>query len=134
MVISMANLLYKIKLDDKDKKLLAKSLRKNKDFLSSVQMTKKEFGVDDITMIERAINTNSANIKLLCYSAKHLTTGGKPVVECPYIYGIMQSMRVQFALISIYCLTGVLFQNSPLKKSSENRNLFLIDIAYHEKD
>lgn len=56
MVISMANLLYKIKLDDKDKKLLAKSLRKNKDFLSSVQMTKKEFGVDDITMIERALN------------------------------------------------------------------------------
>lgn len=56
MVISMANLLYKIALDDKDKKLLAKSLRKNKDFLSSVQMTKKEFSVDDITMIERALN------------------------------------------------------------------------------
>ena len=32
MVISMANLLYKITLDDKDKKLLAKSLRKNKEF------------------------------------------------------------------------------------------------------
>ena len=30
MVISMANLLYTIPLDDKDKKLLAKSLRKNK--------------------------------------------------------------------------------------------------------
>ena len=56
MVISMANLLYKITLDDKDKKLLAKSLRKNKEFLSSVQMTKKEFGVEDITMIERALN------------------------------------------------------------------------------
>ena len=34
MVISMANLLFKITLDDKDKKLLAKSLRKNKEFLS----------------------------------------------------------------------------------------------------
>lgn len=56
MVISMANLLYKIKLDDKDKKLLAKSLRKNKDFLSSIQMTKREFDVNDITMIERALN------------------------------------------------------------------------------
>lgn len=55
MVISMANLLYKITLDDKDKKLLAKSLRKNKEFLSSVQMTKKEFGVEDLTMIERAL-------------------------------------------------------------------------------
>ena len=41
MVISMANLLFKIALDDKDKKLLAKSLRKNKEFLESVQMTKK---------------------------------------------------------------------------------------------
>ena len=56
MVISMANLLYTIPLDDKDKKLLAKSLRKNKEFLESVQMTKKEFGVEDITMIERALN------------------------------------------------------------------------------
>lgn len=56
MVISMANLLYKIKLDDKDKKLLAKSLKKNKDFLLSVQMTKKEFDADDISMIERALS------------------------------------------------------------------------------
>lgn len=56
MVISLANLLYKIQLDDKDKKLLAKSLRRNKEFLSSVKMYKKEFGVDDITMIERALN------------------------------------------------------------------------------
>ncbi|MEK1421395.1 hypothetical protein HCY85_10150 [Limosilactobacillus fermentum] len=56
MIISMANLLYKIKLDDKDKKLLAKSLKKNKDFLSSVQMAKKEFDAADISMIERALN------------------------------------------------------------------------------
>lgn len=55
MVISMANLLYKIPLDEKDKKLLTKSLQKNEEFLSSLQMTKKEFGVDDITMIERAL-------------------------------------------------------------------------------
>ncbi|MBQ2297433.1 MAG: hypothetical protein II255_03105, partial [Ruminiclostridium sp.] len=56
MIISMANLLYTIPLDDKDKKLLAKSLRKNKEFLESVQMTKKEFGVEDIIMIERALS------------------------------------------------------------------------------
>lgn len=49
MVISMVNLLYKITLDDKDKKLLAKSLRKNKEFLSSVQMDKKEFSVEALT-------------------------------------------------------------------------------------
>lgn len=56
MVISMANLLYKIKLDDKDKKLLAKSLKKNKEFLSSVQMSKKEFDAEDISMVERALS------------------------------------------------------------------------------
>lgn len=56
MVIFMANLLYKIKLDDNDKKLLAKSLKNNKEFLSSVQITKKEFGVDDISMVERALS------------------------------------------------------------------------------
>jgi len=56
MVISMSNLLFKITLDEKDKKLLAKSLQKNKEFLESIQMTKKEFGVEDITMIERALN------------------------------------------------------------------------------
>lgn len=56
MVISMANLLYKIKLDDKDRKLLAKSLKKNKDFLSSVHMSKKEFDADDVTMVERALS------------------------------------------------------------------------------
>lgn len=55
MVISMANLLYNIPLDEKDKKLLTKSLQKNEEFLSSVQMTKKEFCIDDITMIERAL-------------------------------------------------------------------------------
>lgn len=56
MVISMANLLYKIQIDDKDRKLLAKSLKKNKDFLSSVQMSKKEFNADDIIMVERALS------------------------------------------------------------------------------
>lgn len=56
MVISMANLLFKITLDDKDRKLLAKSLRKNKEFLESVQMTKKEFDSDDILMVEKALS------------------------------------------------------------------------------
>ena len=55
MVISMANLLYKIDLDEKDKKLLAKSLRKNKEFLSSVQMTKRKFSVEDIDLVEKAL-------------------------------------------------------------------------------
>lgn len=56
MVISMANLLYKITLDDKDAKLLAKSLRKNKEFLESVQIAKKDFTVEDIGLVKRALN------------------------------------------------------------------------------
>ena len=56
MVISLSNLLYKIKLNDRDKKLLCKSLKKNKKFMASIDMTKKEFDVDDLSMIERALN------------------------------------------------------------------------------
>lgn len=56
MIISMANLLFKVTLDDKDRKILAKFLRENKAFLESIQMTKKEFGADDIFMVERALN------------------------------------------------------------------------------
>ena len=56
MVISMANLLYKIELDDRDIELLAKSLKRNKDFLASVQMTKEDFGEDDISMVKRALD------------------------------------------------------------------------------
>ena len=55
MVISLANLLYYIPLDEKETKLLAKSLRHNKKFLESVGMTKKEFDVGDISMVKRAL-------------------------------------------------------------------------------
>lgn len=55
MVISLANLLFKIDLDDNDISLLAKSLKKNKEFLSSVGMTKQDFGSDDISMVEKAL-------------------------------------------------------------------------------
>lgn len=63
MVISMANLLAGIPLDDKDKKLLVKSLIKNKEFLSTVQMTNKEVGIADIIMVERALKTKEKNQK-----------------------------------------------------------------------
>lgn len=56
MIISMANLLYKITLDDNDKKVLVKTLKKNKEFLDSVQMGKKDFCIEDLTMVERALN------------------------------------------------------------------------------
>ena len=45
-IVSLANLLYKIELDDRDKKLLWKSLRKNKKMLKSMDISKKEFDMD----------------------------------------------------------------------------------------
>lgn len=43
VIIALSNLLYKIELTDKDKKLLWKSLKKNKKMLSSMNMKKADF-------------------------------------------------------------------------------------------
>jgi len=56
MVISLANLLYKIELDDEDRKVLAKSLRKNEKFLESIDMDKDEFNDYDIDTVERVLD------------------------------------------------------------------------------
>ncbi len=56
MIISLANFLYKIELNDRDKKLLWKSLRKNKKLLKSMEVTKKEFSIDVIDAVLEALN------------------------------------------------------------------------------
>ena len=56
MIIYLANLLYKIKLDDNDDKLLIESLRKNKEFLSSVNMSKDEFDIQCFQRVKSALN------------------------------------------------------------------------------
>lgn len=43
LIISLCNLLYRIDIDDNDKKLLTKGLKKNKDFLESVNSSKRDF-------------------------------------------------------------------------------------------
>lgn len=43
LIITLANLLYKIDMDDKDRHRLWKTFKGNKKFLSSIGMTKKEF-------------------------------------------------------------------------------------------
>ena len=48
LIVSLANFLYKIELNDRDKKLLWKALRKNKKMLKSLGVSKKEFGVETI--------------------------------------------------------------------------------------
>ena len=54
--MSMANLLYKIELDDRDKKLLWKSIRKNKEMLKSMNISKKEFSSETMNVILEALN------------------------------------------------------------------------------
>ncbi len=54
-IISLANLLYKIDLDDRAKKLLWKSLRKNKKMLKSMDVSKKEFDMDLMNAIFEAL-------------------------------------------------------------------------------
>ena len=54
--MSLANLLYKIEINDRDKKLLWKSLRKNKKMLKSMDISKKEFDLDIMSVILEALS------------------------------------------------------------------------------
>ena len=69
LFITLANLLYKIGLDERDKKLLWKSFRQNKEMLKSMNISKKEF---DMEIMNAVINA-------LCYkyrTCQEQTTSG----------------------------------------------------------
>lgn len=55
LIVSLSNLLYKINLDEKDKKLLWKSFKGNKKFLSSIEMSKKDFEFSIIETVSNAL-------------------------------------------------------------------------------
>lgn len=55
-IISLCNLLYKIDLDDKEKKLLWEALRKNKQFLESLEKKKKDFPYVIFAIVQDALN------------------------------------------------------------------------------
>lgn len=55
LITSLANLLYKIDMDDKDKHLLWKSFKSNKKFLASIEMKKKEFEFSIIETVSDAL-------------------------------------------------------------------------------
>lgn len=55
LIVSLANLLYKINLDEKGKTLLWKSFKGNKKFLSSIEMSKKDFEFSIIETISDAL-------------------------------------------------------------------------------
>ena len=57
LIILLSNLLYKIEMDDKDKKLLWKSFKGNKKFLESVGMGKKEFDYSIVTTVIDALKS-----------------------------------------------------------------------------
>lgn len=54
-IISLSNILYKISLDEKDKKLLWKAFKDNKEFLSSVEISKKDFKFSIIETVSAAL-------------------------------------------------------------------------------
>lgn len=56
MIISFANQLYKIDLDDKDKKLLYKAFKKNKKLLKTMDIKKKDFSIEIIDAVEEALS------------------------------------------------------------------------------
>ena len=55
LIISLANLLYKIGLNEREKKLLWKSFRNNKEMLKSMNISKKEFDMDIMNAIINAL-------------------------------------------------------------------------------
>lgn len=55
LIISLSNMLYKIDLDEKDKKLLFNSFKKNKEFLASMRISKKEFDILFFDIVEEGL-------------------------------------------------------------------------------
>ncbi len=60
-IISLANLFYKIDLDDYSKNLLWKSLRKNKKMLKSMKLSRKKFKMDIMDAVFEALNFKYKN-------------------------------------------------------------------------
>ena len=56
LIISLANFLYKIDINDRDRKLLWKALRRNKKMLKSMDVSKKEFNVQLFDAVYEALD------------------------------------------------------------------------------
>ena len=55
-IITLANLLYKINTNEVEKKLLWKSLRDNKEFLKSIDVTKEDFKINIFDIVSKVLN------------------------------------------------------------------------------
>lgn len=63
LIIILSNLLYKITLDEKDKKLLWKSFKGNKKFLSSIEISKKDFEYSIIETVSDTLQYKYGSVK-----------------------------------------------------------------------
>ena len=59
LLITLANLFYEISLDKKEKKILTKSLKENKNFLHAV---KKDFDEEIIKSVEKCLQYKSCGV------------------------------------------------------------------------
>lgn len=55
LIVAMANFVYKIEISERDRKILWKYLQNNKDFLESLNISKKEFSIDLIDTVMRVL-------------------------------------------------------------------------------
>ena len=61
VIVALANLLYKIDMDEKDEQVLHKSLKKNKDFLKSANLKKNEFSIEIVLTARDALKYKYEN-------------------------------------------------------------------------
>lgn len=61
LLITLSNLFYKIDIDEMDQKLLTRSFKKNKEFLSSMKMDKKDFDVTIMYSMEKCLKYKYSN-------------------------------------------------------------------------
>ena len=55
-IVTLANLLYKININEIEKKLLWKSLRDNKEFLKSINVTKENFKINIFDIVPKVLD------------------------------------------------------------------------------
>ena len=61
--VTLANFLYKININEAEKKLLWKSFRNNEEFLKSMNVDKKNFNIDIFDTVLEALNFKYRNTR-----------------------------------------------------------------------
>lgn len=69
VIISLCNLLYKVNIDQKDRKLLTKSIKKNKDFLQVMKIEKKDFDENIMEVVALCLKDKYSKEKTLSKTA-----------------------------------------------------------------